>query len=89
MATSNKSRRTPHQLISTKSGAFKTTDLSNTKDFGLVMQSNNIYNRTDIKWYDKYNRFGVIDPYNAVTTTKEYLFLLNRIFTFMNQGLIS
>lgn len=74
MATSNKSRRTPHQLISTKSGAFKTTDLSNTKDFGLVMQSNNIYNRTDIKWYDKYNRFGVIDPYNAVTTTKEYLF---------------
>ena len=63
-----------YQLIGTRSGAFKTSDLSNTNDFGYVLQANNIYNRNDIKWYDRYSRFGVIDPYNSVTTTKEYLF---------------
>lgn len=63
-----------HQAIGVKSTAFKTTDLHNTGDFGPVMQSNNIYNRSDMQWYDKYNRFGVLDPYNGVTTTKEYLF---------------
>ncbi len=56
-----------------KSGAF-TQNISSEKDFGRVLQANNIYNRSDIKWYDRYNRFGVLDPYNAVTNTKEHLF---------------
>ena len=51
-----------------------TSNVSSTKDFGNTLQSNNIYNRSDIKWYSKYNRFGCIDPYNSVTTTREYLF---------------
>ena len=38
-----------YQLIGTRSGAFKTSDLSNTNDFGYVLQANNIYNRNDIR----------------------------------------
>ena len=55
------------------SGTFS-RDITNISDFGPVLQSNNIYNRSDIQWYSKYNRFGCIDPYNGVTTTREYLF---------------
>ena len=56
-----------------KSGIFsnRITDLS---DMGHVFQSANIYNRADIEWYTKFNRFGVLDPFNALTNTKEYLF---------------
>lgn len=61
--------------VGVKSGVF-TSDIQSTNDFGHVFQSNNIYNRSDIKWYTKYNRFGVLDPYNAVTTTREYLFFV-------------
>lgn len=58
-----------------KSGIF-TTDISSTNDMGNVLQSNNIYNRSDIQWYTKFNRFGCIDPYNGITNTKEYLFFV-------------
>lgn len=39
-----------------------------------VLHANNIYNRSEIEWYTKFNRFGVLDPYNSPTGTKEYLF---------------
>lgn len=61
--------------VGIKSGIF-TEDMHNSNDFGHVFQSNKVYNRSDIKWYTKYNRFGVLDPYNAVTTTREYLFFV-------------
>lgn len=54
-----------------KSGVFK-QDLAD--DLKSVFQSANIYNRSDIKWYDKFNRFGFLDPYNSLTNTREYLF---------------
>lgn len=56
-----------------KSGIF-TDDISSMNDMGSVFQSSNIYNRQDIEWYTKFNRFGVLDPYNSLTNTKEYLF---------------
>lgn len=44
------------------------------KDFDLLLQSSNIYNRKNMDMYNKFNRFGVLDPYNALAGTKEYLF---------------
>lgn len=63
----------PSSTTATKSKVF-TSNISNYNDFGYVMQANNIYNRSDIQWYSKFNRFGCLDPYNALTTTREYLF---------------
>ena len=49
----------------------------NLADMNEVLWANGIYNRSDIQWYSKFNRFGVggfIDPYNALSGTKEYIF---------------
>lgn len=43
-------------------------------DLQPTLYANGIYDRIDIKWYDKFSRFGIIDPYNAVTGSREYLF---------------
>lgn len=43
-------------------------------NFGHVLRSNCIYDRSELEWYDKFNRFGALDPYNKLTTTKEYVF---------------
>lgn len=56
-----------------ESGIFS-TDISDVNDMGLVFQSNNLYNRRDIDWCNKFNRFGILDPYNALSNTREYLF---------------
>ncbi len=56
-----------------KSGIFS-TDIIDTGDMGDTFQSANIYNRKDIQWYTKFNRYGCLDPFNAVTNTREYLF---------------
>lgn len=56
-----------------KSGVF-TNDIMDSSDMGFVINANNVYNRADIRWYDRFNRFGCIDPFNAVTNTREYLF---------------
>lgn len=48
--------------------------LESDEDIKRLLQSSNIYSRTDIQWYTKFNRFGCLDPYNAVTNTREYLF---------------
>lgn len=44
------------------------------KEFYRLLNSSGIYNRNDIAWYTKFNRFGCVDPYNVVSTTREYLF---------------
>lgn len=52
--------------------------------FNDVLRSNLIYNRQDLSWYEKFNRFGFMDPYNNLTQTKEYLFFVKpdcHIFT--------
>lgn len=51
-----------------------TDDIGSMSDMGPLFQSSNIYNRYDIQWYDKFNRFGCVDPYNSLSHTKEYLF---------------
>ena len=44
-------------------------------DVNSLLMSNAIYDRYDMDWGRKFSRFGVIDPHNALTTTKEYLFI--------------
>lgn len=56
-----------------ESGIF-TDDIIDESDMGTTFWSNNIYNRKDIQWYTKFNRFGCLDPFNAVSNSKEYLF---------------
>lgn len=43
-------------------------------EFNKIANSNNLYDRSEIEWYSKFNRFGCLDPYNGVGNTKEYLF---------------
>lgn len=46
----------------------------NLSDLNEVLWANSIYNRQDIEWYNKFNRFGALDPYNALSGCREYLF---------------
>lgn len=43
-------------------------------DLKKSLRANNIYERKDIEWYTKFARFGYMDPYNAISTTREYIF---------------
>lgn len=40
-----------------------------------MMESANIVNKRNADWYNKFARRSVVDPYNANTTTKEYIFI--------------
>lgn len=64
-----------------KSGLSFNTNTSGVKD--LIM-ANGIYDRYDMQWYKKFSRFGIIDPYNAVNTTREYLFITKPDLCLMN-----
>lgn len=44
-------------------------------DVKKLIQSNGIYDKYDMDWYTRFSRFGVIDPYNALTNAKEYIFI--------------
>lgn len=56
-----------------KSGIF-TDDIM--KDLQSTFRSYNFYERSGIDWYDRFSRWGCIDPYNGFTNTKEYLFFI-------------
>ena len=46
-------------------------------DFGnlnTVLASNKVFARQDIDWYNKYSRYGYIDPYNTDQVSREFLF---------------
>lgn len=47
----------------------------NSGDVKSLIMANAIYDKFDMKWFNKFSRFGVIDPFNALTTTKEYVFI--------------
>ena len=36
-------------------------------------------------WYNKFTRFGIIDPYNTLTKTKEYIFITKPDLPLLNQ----
>ena len=49
---------------------------NNLSDMNEMLWANGIYNRQDIQWYTRFKRFGmgVLDPFNAPSGSKEYLF---------------
>lgn len=47
----------------------------NDDDITRFIQSQGLYSRSDNDVYEKFNRFGVLDPYNQVGTTREYIFI--------------
>lgn len=46
-----------------------------TSDINNLLMANGIYDRYTMNWGKKFSRFGVIDPHNALTATKEYVFI--------------
>lgn len=65
------------------------SDISfNTKssDVKGIMMANGIYDRYDMDWYKKFTRFGIIDPHNALTTTREYVFITKPDLCLMNNN---
>ena len=63
-------------LAYSRASYLKNLDNSLLNDTNLkqLMHSHLIYDRADIEWYTKFNRFGCMDPYNSLSTTREYLF---------------
>lgn len=51
-----------------KSGIISNTDMT------FFNSISNIYDRRNVSMYNRFNRFGFIDPYNSIKNTKEYLF---------------
>lgn len=44
------------------------------KQMSNVMGQNLIFSKDDIRWYDRFNRYGYIDPYIYENVLKEFLF---------------
>ena len=61
-------------MATEKSGQFRKIFPKNLSDMNDVLWANSIYNRADIQWYSKFNRFGALDPFNAISGSREYLF---------------
>ena len=53
-------------------GNSTTTDMAMLK----LLRSNGIYQRSDMQLYTSFHRFPRLDPFNVVTTTREYLFFV-------------
>ena len=48
---------------------------SSSSDVKAAIMAHAIYDRYDMDWHKKFTRFGIIDPTNAMTNTKEYIFI--------------
>ena len=70
-------------VLKGKSSISFNTDSSDVK--GLIM-ANGIYDRYDMEWYRKFTRFGIIDPYNTLTSTKEYVFITKPDLCLLNSA---
>lgn len=57
-----------------------------------LMMANNFYLKKDIKLYQRFNRFGFLDPYNNLSGCREYLFFVKpdlHIFKNKNQDALN
>lgn len=52
------------------------TNLEKQDDIHQLLMANNIYRRGDMKLFNRFNRFGYLDPYNTLTSCREYLFFV-------------
>lgn len=62
--------------------AFNTSS----SDVKGLMMANGIYDRYDMEWYKKFTRFGIIDPHNSLTATREYVFITKPDLCLMNSN---
>lgn len=84
-------------LVNTARNAAKAPSKNPTISFNdnsikALINSAGIYDRNQIDWYAKFNRFGFIDPYNSVSHTKEYVFFTKpdlHIFEKENQSVLN
>lgn len=58
----------------------------NNSDIQRLMRANGIFDREQMEWYNKFARIGLIDPYNALTNTKEYIFITKPDLYLMNKS---
>ena len=54
--------------------------------FKDLIHAATLYDRESIEWYDKFNRFGCIDPHNALQNTREYIFITKPDLHIFNDG---
>ena len=61
---------------------YKSDFLKNNLDLDLtddmiskIMHANKIFKQSDMKIYDGFNRYGFLDPYNVLGSTREYIFI--------------
>ena len=59
----------PYQNTSTTGAMFIRKE-----SFKKEMNSNRLFDRDQIEWYTKFSRYGILDPYNTLSGTKEYVF---------------
>lgn len=52
------------------------TDKKVKNEIHAIMMANNFYNKSDIKIFQRFNRFGYLDPYNTLTGCREYIFFV-------------
>lgn len=55
-------------------------------DMKKLIQSNGIYDRYQMNWNKKFSRFGIIDPYNVLTSTREYIFITKPDLCILNSN---
>lgn len=55
-------------------------------DIKTLIQANGIYDRYQMDWYNKFSRFGILDPYNTLTRTKEYVFITKPDLCILNSN---
>lgn len=56
----------------------------NSADVQRLMRSNGIFDREQMMWYNRFARIGILDPYNALTNSKEYIFITKPDLCLMN-----
>ena len=55
-------------------------------DMKKLMRANGIYDRYEMNWCKKFTRVGIIDPYNTLTNTKEYIFITKPDLCILNSN---
>ena len=50
-----------------------------------ILMNHAIVDRYNIDWYNKFNRFGYIDPFNSIKHSKEYIFITKPDLNFYDE----
>jgi len=79
--SSTKAKKLKKGVLMTKEEALKYEkdnfgSLETSKGINALMRGNNFYKKSEIRLFDRFNRFGYFDPYNTLTGCREYLFFV-------------